>query len=84
MVLDTKKDISSFLQKGENDIRITLKSSLRNLFGPHHNKFYKEQQYVGPDIFTMYKTWKDGVSEMYAHTYSLVPFGVNSIQIIKN
>ena len=84
LVLDTKKDISSFLQKGENDISITLKSSLRNLLGPHHNKFYTEQQYVGPDIFTLYKTWKDGVSEMYAHRYNLVPFGVNSIQIIKN
>lgn len=84
LVLDTKKDITLLLQKGENDIRIILKSSLRNLLGPHHNKFYTEQQYVGPDIFTLYKTWKDGVSEMYAHTYSLVPFGVNSIQIIKN
>lgn len=83
LVLDGKKEITTLLQKGENDIRITLKSSLRNLLGPHHNKFYKEQQPIGPDIFTLYKTWKDGVSETYEKAYSLVPFGVDSIQMIK-
>ncbi len=83
LVLDTKKDITSLLIKGENNIQITLKSSLRNLLGPHHNKFYKEQQSIGPVSFTLYKTWKDGVSAAYEKTYSLVPFGLDSIQIIK-
>lgn len=29
-------DISSLLKKGDNEIRLTLKNNMRNLFGPHH------------------------------------------------
>ena len=38
VTMDIKKDITSYLKTGKNDIRIILKSSLRNLFGPHHFK----------------------------------------------
>ena len=83
LVLDTKKDITDLLEKGENTVCIQLKSSLRNLMGPHHNKFHRETQPVTPDIFTLYKTWKDGESLGYTKTYSLVPFGVDAIEIMK-
>lgn len=82
-VLDTKKNITELLQKGENTIVITIRASLRNLLGPHHNKFHKETAFVGPNIFTLYETWKDGVSEGYMEEYSLVPFGIDAIEIIK-
>lgn len=83
LVLDAKKDITGLLSKGENTVCIQLKSSLRNLMGPHHNKFYRETQPVTPDVFTLYKTWKDGESTGYMKTYSLVPFGIDAIEILK-
>ena len=46
-------DITPYLQKGENEIRILLKSSLRNLFGPHHCNGNPEPSSVGPVSFTM-------------------------------
>ena len=83
LVLDTQKDITKLLRTGENDVCIKLKSSLRNLIGPHHNKRHKEKQFVGPHVFTLYQTWKDGVSEDYTKEYSLAPFGVDVIEFLK-
>ena len=71
------------LKKGYNEIVIRVKSSLRNLMGPHHNKYHFERRHVSPDIFTLYKTWKDGVSDGYTSDYSLVPFGIDEIEILK-
>jgi hypothetical protein len=32
-----RADISNFIKPGENDISVTVKGSLKNLLGPHHN-----------------------------------------------
>ena len=82
LVFDVKKDIAPLLKVGENEIRIVVKSSLRNLMGPHHNKYYRERQGVGPSAYTMYQSWKDGVSPAYMPEYCLAPFGVDGIEII--
>lgn len=81
LVFDTEKDITSILKTGENDVRIVLKSSLRNLMGPHHNQFYREKQSLGPDVFTLYKSYRDGASAAYKKEYALADFGVDGIEI---
>lgn len=82
LVFDTEKDITSILKQGENDVRIVLKSSLRNLMGPHHNKFYQEKQSLGPDVFTLYKSFRDGASPAYKEEYALANFGIDGITIV--
>ncbi|MBQ2702105.1 MAG: hypothetical protein IJF64_03855 [Clostridia bacterium] len=83
MVLSTKIDITKCLKKGKNKIEIRLKSSLRNLYGPHHFKPVAEPLGVSPTTFTMRGGWKDGVAVDYTHTYNSVPFGVGRVEMIE-
>ena len=82
ITMDTKKDITSMLKVGENDIEIVLKSSLRNLFGPHHWAENPEPMSVSPRHFTMRGSWNGEITPRYTHTYNVVPFGVDSIEMI--
>ncbi len=81
MVLDNKRDITDILEPGENRICITLRSSLRNLFGPHHYAPAAEPMSTNPGNFTMRGSWGEGVSPLYTHTYNSVPFGVEAISM---
>lgn len=72
-VLDNVVEIP--LTKGEeNFIELTVTSSLRNLYGPHHLGY--EPGGVSPTSFTFRTTWKDGVSPDYHEDYNTVPFGL--------
>ncbi len=82
MVLDTKKDITDLLQSGNNEIKIVLRSSLRNLLGPHHCKDMPEPKMVGPFRFTMRGSWKGEIAKGYTDQYQSVPFGVDAIEMI--
>lgn len=81
MVLGTKTDITPLLKKGKNQMRITLYSSLRNLFGPHHY-VVEEPIGVSPPAFTMRGSWGNGTAADYVHEYHCMPFGVDKIEII--
>lgn len=81
IALDNKKDITDLLEKGENNIEITLYSSLRNLFGPHHH-FDPEPLAVAPVWFNMRGSWGNGIAPNYRHEYHSVPFGVDKIEIL--
>ena len=82
MTMDTRKEITEYLKIGKNNIEIVLKSSLRNLFGPHHFKPIAEPMGVSPICFTMRGTWGNGESDIYTHTYNSVPFGVDTVEMI--
>ena len=82
MVLDFKKDITQYLQKGENEIRIVLKSSLRNLFGPYHWKATPEPVHLSPRYFTFRGTWNGGIAPDFTPEYQSVPFGVDGIEML--
>ena len=84
LVLDTKKDITAFLQKGENKIRIVLNSSLRNLFGPYHWKAMPELVHASPRHFTFRGTWNGGMAPDFTPVYQSVPFGVDAIEMIRS
>ncbi len=81
LTLDTKKDITPLVKKGKNEVTIRLRSSLRNLFGPHHFKPNPEPMGVGPAHFEMRGWWKDGYPAEYADEYFCVPFGVSKIYL---
>ena len=82
MTLHTEKDITAYLQKGKNDIKIVLRSGLRNLFGPHHWRSVSEPTALSPICFTMRGTWNGGISRLYTPDYQSVPFGVDEVEMI--
>lgn len=84
LALDTAKKITPLLKEGENDVKLVVRSSLRNLFGPHHYTKDKEPICVNPYMFTLRGSWNGAQSEDYTHAYHLVPFGVNRITMIKS
>ena len=82
VVLSDKTDITDLLKRGENVVQIKVKSSLRNLFGPHHNKLDVEKEQVFPTHFTMLGEWKNGKPKAFTEKYSLVQFGIDRITLI--
>ena len=83
LVLDNKRDITEFLKVGKNDIRIKLKSGLRNFFGPHHFETDSDAMGVGPYHFVRRGEWQNGAPNRYCHDYISVKFGLDDILIIK-
>lgn len=69
-------DITDFIVEGENDIEITLYSSLRNLLGPHHIED-GESYDVTPASFFKYDTiWGDWGKLPWNDDYCFVMFGI--------
>lgn len=82
MALDSEKDVTKYLQRGENEVEITLKSSLRNLLGPHHYKPVAEPMGVNPYMFTFRGQWKETDPDNFTDDYHFVPFGADKITLI--
>lgn len=78
--LDDKGDITDLLKDGENEVQITLRSSMRNIFGPHHFKPVPEPMGVSPYNFEFRGEWANGKTpNAYTDEYNFVPFGVKKI-----
>ncbi len=82
MIMDTSKDITQCLQPGENLVKIVLRSSLRNLFGPHHYDCEGDAPFVSPQNFHFRGEWGSGTPEKFTHAYKTVPFGVYAISLV--
>ena len=72
-------DVTDFVQKGRNELTVDIIGSLRNTFGPLHNKlatpYFPLHYLVGPFSFTDEHNWTDA----YIH----VPYGlINGAEII--
>jgi len=72
-------DVTDFVKKGKNELTIEVVSSLRNTFGPLHNKlatpYFPLNYLVGPYSFTDEHNWTDS----YIH----VPYGlINGAEMI--
>ena len=76
------KVFDEYLQKGKNTITLQVRSSLRNLFGPHHFAHNPEPMGVAPTTFTFRGDWTDEGCIDYTDAYNFVPFGVDAIQMI--
>ena len=71
MMFEYKLDVSKCLKLGDNDIKIDLVVSNRNLLGPHHTP-NEEDLGVGPFSFERPGQWKDGKCPNLRESYSFV------------
>jgi hypothetical protein len=72
-------DVTDYVQKGKNELTVEVISSLRNTFGPLHNKlatpYFPLHYLVGPFSFTDEHNWTDA----YIH----VPYGlINGAEMV--
>ncbi len=77
LVLSTTTDITDLLRVGENELEITIHTSLRNLFGPHHF----DSSFISPYCFTMRGQWKEGKPSAYLDEYLLKNVGLSKITV---
>ena len=77
IILNDKTDITDLLNTGDNLIEISLKVSLRNLFGPLHYDKYG----IFPACFTFRSQWEKGTPDDYVDNFVLSPIGVDTIKI---
>ncbi len=73
---DNKVDITDYVKKGENVVKITLWTGNRNLLGPHHYNELEEPLFVGPEQYESTGTWKNGKSSIERDNYSFKKFGL--------
>ena len=71
-------DISNFVREGENEIKITITGSLRNLLGPFH--LDEGETYMAIPFYFFHKTnvwgWGDGINRKWVNDYSFVQNGI--------
>ncbi|MBQ8284651.1 MAG: hypothetical protein IJX75_06175 [Clostridia bacterium] len=83
--LDKEKDVTEYLQKGENAVEIEVRIGLRNLFGPHHYAPIPNLTVAAPRMFTFRTEWDrtDFTKCLnYTHEYNCVPFGLYGVEVI--
>jgi hypothetical protein len=71
MMFNDRLDISRYLKKGKNEIKLTTTVGARNLLGPFHST-EEEPGFVGPDTFERFGSWENGKSRFYNEKYSFV------------
>ena len=71
----------SRLKKGENQVQILLKSTMRNMYGPHHCRGMQEDWPIARHIFTFFREWGDKKPDYFIEEYNLATFGIEKIQI---
>jgi hypothetical protein len=72
-------DVTKLVRGNQNELTIDVVSSLRNTFGPLHNKlanpYFPEHYFVGPFSFTDEHNWTDA--------YQFVPYGlINGAELV--
>ena len=75
-LFENEVDLSGFADGKEHILSLTLYSSNRNIYGPHHFKEY-EPLSVSPWTFDLTGAWKSGYeSDYYRENYSFVKFSL--------
>ena len=69
-------NISKYVVKGKNHVKITLYSGNRNLLGPSHLKNKEDPDGVGPYSWELDGSWLNGVSSQEVSEYAFVRFGL--------
>ena len=81
LVLSNEAEVGRYLLNGKNSVTLKIRSSLRNLFGPHHLKDQVDPRSVSPQSFTFRGTWHNKTAPAYTHEYQSIPFGVCSLTL---
>lgn len=69
-------DLTGYAVSGKNTLTVTLWTENRNLLGPHHYAVEEIPPFVGPAVFELLGTWKDGKSSEERENYSFIKFGL--------
>lgn len=80
-ILDETVKVKKGVVSGKNMVDIVVKSSMRNMYGPHHVNGMQEWWGVHPGLFSFMGRWKDGVPAEFDGDYSVVKFGIDKIEI---
>ncbi len=84
LTLTTEKELTHLLREGENAVKIVLRSSNRNLFGPHHFKAEDDTFGVSPYNYLFRGSWQDGsYPSAFTKEYNSVAFGAKAIYVVK-
>ena len=72
LMFDYKVDLSKYLKVGDNEIKLILTVSNRNLLGPFHSPL-EEPMWTSPRTFERFGSWKeDGTSVICLPRYSFI------------
>lgn len=87
-VLGEEIDISRFTKIGKNKVEISITSSLRNTYGPHHVRGLGEIYGIIPRMFTFRGCWNGDKAVLFGQSYfapdyEYVPFGLERIVLQK-
>ena len=73
-------DISSYLQKGDNTIRLHMNCGLRNLFGPHHKPLGELLSVSFRDYYKQPSVWTENAQLPWEQNYCILETGIDNAQ----
>ena len=73
-------DISEMLKKGDNEIKITLTTNLRNLLGPHHIPIGEIYTVETKDFYKKEGIWNRNTETPWESNYCFIEFGIESLE----
>jgi hypothetical protein len=62
-------------------MKLEIKSTMRNMYGPHHCRGMQEDWPIARHVFTFFKEWQYGKPDYFIEGYNLAAFGLEKIQI---
>ena len=68
------------LKKGDNEIKITLTTNLRNLFGPHHIPIGEIYTVETKDFYRKEGVWNHNTETPWESNYCFIEFGIESLE----
>ena len=69
------------IKAGINKVKLLVKSTMRNMYGPHHCKGMQEDWGACPYMFTFFRQWQNGQPSDFVKEYKFAPFGIEKIEI---
>jgi hypothetical protein len=69
------------IKAGINKVKLLVKSTMRNMYGPHHCKGMQEDWGACPYMFTFFRQWQNGQPSDFVKEYNFAPFGIEKIEI---
>ena len=70
-------DISDLLVKGDNEIKLTIRSTNRNLLGPHHIPMGELYEVTSGDFYKHPCVWNDNKPTPWENNYCFIEFGIS-------
>lgn len=73
-------DVSEFIVKGDNEIKLTVHTPLRNLLGPHHVPIGELVEVNAGDYYTQGCVWNNNCAPPWDNNYCFLEFGIDLLE----